>query len=168
MKYLQGARSRGAIWRRTRAVAVIGVPVLALAGVFGSMSATVAQSPAASSEPAASAPAGNVTLTLETYEDATTLDVFKAGLAACTDPLGITINVVDVQGSGAAIYPGKVRTELVSGSGPDIWRIWGGSLGGPFATQGFAQDLGPYFTQYGWNTLVPQGAIDGMTWNGTM
>src|SRR5262249_7212137 len=132
----------------------------------GSISATVAQSPAASSEPAAS-PGSNVTLTLETYEDATTLVVFKAGLAACTDPLGITINVVDVPGSGAAIYPGKVRTELVSGSGPDIWRIWGGSLGGPFATQGFAQDLGPLFTQYGWSTLVPQGAIDGMTWNGT-
>src|SRR5215831_8812527 len=98
MKYLQGTGSPGAIGRRTQAVALMGVPILALAGVFGSISATVAQSPAASSEPVASAPAGNVTLTLETYEDATTLDAFKAGLAACTDPLGITINVVDVPG----------------------------------------------------------------------
>jgi raffinose/stachyose/melibiose transport system substrate-binding protein len=167
MKHLQGASAPGAIGRRTRAVAVIGVPVLAFAGIFGSISATVAQSPAASSEPAASG-AGNVTITLETYEDAATLDVFKAALAACGDPLGITVNVVDVPGSGAAIYPGKVRTELVGGSGPDLWRIWGGSLGGPFATQGFAQDLSSYYTQYGWNTLVPQGAIDGMTWNGTV
>lgn len=167
MKHLQGADTPGAIRRRTRAVAAIGVPALAFAGIFGSISATAAQSPAASSEPAASA-AGNVTITLETYEDAATLDGFKAALAACGDPLGITVNVVDVPGSGAAIYPGKVRTELVGGAGPDLWRIWGGSLGGPFATQGFAQDLSSYYTQYGWNTLVPQGAIDGMTWNGTV
>jgi raffinose/stachyose/melibiose transport system substrate-binding protein len=110
----------------------------------------------------------NTTVTLETFEDAATLDQFKAALAACTDPLGITVNVVDVPGSGAAIYPGKVRTELVSGSGPDLWRIWGGSLGGPFATGGFALDLAPYYEQYGWAELVPQGAIDGMSWNDTV
>ena len=56
----------------------------------------------------------------------------------------------------------------MSGSGPDLWRIWGGSLGGPFATGGFAQDLAPYYAQYGWDKLVPQAAIDGMTWNDTV
>ena len=76
-------------------IAAIGIPALALAGTIGSPMATGAQSFA------------NVSLTLETFEDAATLDQFKAALATCTDPLGITVNVVDVPGSGAAIYPGK-------------------------------------------------------------
>jgi raffinose/stachyose/melibiose transport system substrate-binding protein len=147
--------ARDATRRWTRGVAAITIPVLALAGVFGSIGSAAAQY-------------DGVTLTLETYEDAATLDQFKTALAACSDPLGITVNVVDVPGSGAAIYPGKVRTELVSGSGPDLWRIWGGSLGGPFATGGFAQDLSAYVSQYGWDQLVPQAAIDGMSWNGTV
>jgi raffinose/stachyose/melibiose transport system substrate-binding protein len=143
----------------------------------GNASAPAASAPAASapeaSEPAASAPAASaatdfsgVELTLETYEDAATLADFEAALAACTDATGIKVNVVDVPGSGAAIYPGKVQTELVSGGGPDLWRIWGGSLGGPFATGGFALDLAPYYEQYGWDQLVPEGAKDLMSWDG--
>lgn len=172
MKDLQSAASHpaGAIRRRATTLALVAVSVVAFTGCSGSSGPTGTAGASAPSTSGASTPpasaTSDVTLTLETYEDAATLDAFKAALQACTDQTGIKVNVVDVPGSGAAIYPGKVRTELVSGSGPDLWRIWGGSLGGPFATGGFALDLAPYYEQYGWERLVPQGAIDGMTWDG--
>src|SRR5262245_50673929 len=171
MKYLQSAAYRpgGATWRRAPAVALVAVALVALAACSGSSSpsaSAAAASAAAASAPAGSAPASapaaskfDVTLKLNTYEDATNFPNFKAALDACTAATGVKVNVENLPGSGAAIYPGKVRTELVGGSGPDIWRIWGGSLGGPFATGGFALDISPYISKYGWDKLVPQAAI---------
>lgn len=174
MKDLQSVASHptGAIRRRATTFALVAVTAIALVGCSGSGTTTASPGASAPASSEASAPvasasaASDVTLTLETYEDAATLADFEAALAACTDETGIKVNVVDVPGSGAAIYPGKVQTELVSGGGPDLWRIWGGSLGGPFATGGFALDLAPYYEQYGWDQLVPKGAIDLMSWDG--
>jgi len=176
MKDLQsvGLLPTGAIRRRATTFALVAMTAIALVGCGTSGGASASAGASAPATSGASAPAesaaasgfGDVTLSLETYEDAATLADFEAALAACTDATGIKVKVVDVPGSGAAIYPGKVQTELVSGGGPDLWRIWGGSLGGPFATGGFALDLTPYYEQYGWDQLVPEGAIDLMSWDG--
>jgi raffinose/stachyose/melibiose transport system substrate-binding protein len=106
-------------------------------------------------------------LTLYTYDDAAPSKLLQQTITSdFTKKTGITVKVDDLPGSGAAIYPGKLRTALAGGKGPDVWRTWGGSIGGPFATQGFAQDLSKYYSQYGWDKLVPASTKAGMTWNG--
>jgi raffinose/stachyose/melibiose transport system substrate-binding protein len=106
------------------------------------------------------------TLTLFTYVDAPTTKALKAGLVDFTKQTKIKVVVDDLPGSGAAIYPGKLKTELAGGKGPDIWQIWGGSIGKPFADNGFAADLTQYFKQYGWGSKIPATTVDGMKWNG--
>jgi raffinose/stachyose/melibiose transport system substrate-binding protein len=105
-------------------------------------------------------------LTLYTYDDAPQAKVLESTLKDFTKKTGIAVKVNDLPGSGAAIYPGKLRTALAGGKGPDVWRIWGGAIGSPFATQGFALDLSKYYKQYDWNKLFPKSARAGMTWNG--
>lgn len=105
-------------------------------------------------------------LTLMTYYDTPTMAPLKKLLATFTKQTGIKVNVDDLPGSGAAIYPGKLKTELVGGKGPDVWQMWGGSIGGPFATNGFAADLSKYYSQYGWDKKIPASAVNGMKWNG--
>lgn len=107
------------------------------------------------------------TLTLLTYEDAGPTEVLTEQLKGFTEETGIKVDVQDLPGSGAAVYPGKLRTQLAGGKGPDVWRIWGGSLGGPLATGGFAEDLTPYYEEYGWADEVPESFVAGMTWDDT-
>ncbi len=106
------------------------------------------------------------TLTLYTYEDAGPAETLVEQLKEFTDETGIDVEVNNLPGTGAAIYPGKLRTALAGGKGPDVWRIWGGSLGGPFATDGLALDLAEYWDEYDWDELFPEAAKDGMTFDG--
>ncbi len=43
--------------------------------------------------------------------------------------------------------PDKLRTELLGGKGPDVWRIWGGQIGAPFVKAKQAMDLTPYYAE---------------------
>ncbi len=79
---------------------------------------------------------------------------------------GIHVTLETLPGSGAALYPDKLRTELLGGKAPDVWRVWGGSIGGPFAENGQAADLAPYYDKYHWADDIPANAIAGMTWDG--
>jgi raffinose/stachyose/melibiose transport system substrate-binding protein len=62
-------------------------------------------------------------LTLYTYDDAPQAKVLQSTLKDFTKKSGISVKVNDLPGSGAAIYPGKLRTALAGGKGPDVWRI---------------------------------------------
>lgn len=109
---------------------------------------------------------GGDALTLYSYEDAGPAEVLEEQLAAFTEETGIEVELSNFPGTGAAIYPGRLRTALAGGDGPDVWRIWGGSLGGPFATDGLALDLAEYWEEYDWDERFPQSARDGMTFDG--
>lgn len=104
-------------------------------------------------------------LTLYSYEDAPAAELLEEKLADFTEETGIEVALNNLPGSGAAVYPGKLRTALAGGQGPDVWRIWGGSLGEPLAT-GFAADLGEYWEQYDWDERFPEPAKDAMTFDG--
>lgn len=54
-------------------------------------------------------------------------------------------------GSGAAVYPDVLKTSMASGSPPDLFFMWGGSIAQPFIDAGQVMDLGPYYAQYGWD-----------------
>jgi ABC-type glycerol-3-phosphate transport system substrate-binding protein len=112
-----------------------------------------------------SAPASN-NLRLFTYEDDSTIDLLKSVVKEFDAANGTTTTVDSLPGSGAAVYPDKLRTELLGGSGPDVWRIWGGQIGAPFVKAQQAMDLSKYYQQYGWDSKISPAAIEGMTFDG--
>ncbi len=109
---------------------------------------------------------GSNKLRLFTYEDDSTIGLLKAQVATFDQQNGTTTTVDSLPGSGAAVYPDKLRTELLGGSGPDVWRIWGGQIGAPFAKAKQAADLAQYYAKYGWDNKINQNAIAGMTFDG--
>lgn len=105
-------------------------------------------------------------LRLFTYDDDATIGLLKAQVKKFDEQNGTTTTVDNLPGSGAAQFPDKLRTELLGGSGPDLWRIWGGQLGAPFAKAEQAADLAPYYQKYGWDAALNTAAIAGMTFDG--
>ncbi|SDU83682.1 carbohydrate ABC transporter substrate-binding protein, CUT1 family [Microlunatus sagamiharensis] len=137
----------------------------AAAAVAGTAACTGTGTAGGTAGGAASGPASN-NLRLFTYEDDTTIANLKAAVATFDSQNGTTTRVDSLPGSGAAVYPDKLRAELLGGSGPDIWRIWGGQIGAPFAKAKQAADLAPYYQKYGWDTKINTNAIAGMTFDG--
>lgn len=105
-------------------------------------------------------------LRLFTYEGDETIGLLKAQVKKFDEQNGTTTTIDSLPGSGAAVYPDKLRTELLGGKGPDIWRIWGGQIGSPFAKAKQALDLSPYYSKYGWDSKLNTQAIGGMTFEG--
>ncbi|MFI5891590.1 ABC transporter substrate-binding protein [Actinoplanes sp. NPDC051513] len=109
---------------------------------------------------------GSKELRLFTYEDNSTIDLLKAQIKKFDEQNGTTTTVDSLPGSGAAVYPDKLRTELLGGKGPDVWRIWGGQIGAPFVNAKQAMDLSKYYQKYGWDSKLNPAAIEGMTFDG--
>lgn len=140
----------------------LGLSAAAVAG-FGLSACTGAAPTTAPGGAGADAPK---TLRLFTYEDDSTIDLIKAQVKKFDEANGSTTTVDSLPGSGAAVYPDKLRTELLGGKGPDVWRIWGGQIGAPFAKAKQAMDLAPYYSKFGWDSKINTAAIDGMTFDG--
>ena len=139
-----------------------GAASIALAGCTGAGSAA----PTAASSAAASVDGKGKTLRYLTYADTTALPLVQSVAAKFDAQYGCTTTIEDLPGSGAAVYPDKLRTELLGGTGPDVWRIWGGSLGSPFAKAKQALDLAPYYAKYGWDSKINPASIAAFTFNG--
>ncbi|MCY1138013.1 extracellular solute-binding protein [Actinoplanes sp. Pm04-4] len=118
------------------------------------------------SAPAGGSGNGSKELRLFTYEDNSTIDLVKAQVKQFDAQNGTTTTVDSLPGSGAAVYPDKLRTELLGGKGPDVWRIWGGQIGAPFVKAKQAMDLSSYYTKFGWDAKLNQAAVQGMTFDG--
>ena len=139
----------------------LGLSAAAVAGA--GLSACTGAAPGGQAPP--SAPTTNE-LRLFTYEGDETIDLFKAAVAEFDAQAGTKSTVNSLPGSGAAQYPDKLRTELLGGAGPDVWRIWGGQIGAPFAKAKQAADLSAYYTKFGWDSSINTAAIEGMTFDG--
>jgi raffinose/stachyose/melibiose transport system substrate-binding protein len=140
----------------------LGISVAAVAGA--GLSACTGAAPAGGGG-SAPAPTTNE-LRVFTYEGEETIDLFKAEIAKFDAQAGTKTTVNSLPGSGAAVYPDKLKTELLGGSGPDVWRIWGGQIGAPFVTAKQALDLAPYYQKFGWDSRINTAAIEGMTFDG--
>lgn len=105
-------------------------------------------------------------LRLFTYEGDETIGLLKEQVKKWDGTADMTTTVDSLPGSGAAQYPDKLRTELLGGKGPDLWRIWGGQIGSPFATAKQAADLAAYYDQFAWGDRINENAIAGMTFDG--
>jgi raffinose/stachyose/melibiose transport system substrate-binding protein len=105
-------------------------------------------------------------LRMLTYDDATESALLRTQLDEFSRQTGIAVRLDTLPGSGAAVYPDKLRTELLGGGGPDVFKIWGGEIGGPFTRAGQVAPLDAYVERYGWRRTVDPNAIAGQTYDG--
>ena len=141
----------------------LGLSAAALAGA--GLTACTGAAPSGSTGGGGSAPTSNE-LRLFTNEGDETISLLKEQVKNFDAQAGTTTAIDSLPGSGAAVYPDKLRTELLGGSGPDVWRIWGGQIGAPYAKAKQALDLAPYYAKFGWDGKINTAAIEGMTFDG--
>ena len=80
----------------------------------------------------------------------------------------IDIVMESTAGSGAAVYPDVLKTSMASGSPPDLFFMWGGSIAQPFIDAEQTLDLTAYYEQYGWNEKFAPWVIDRITSDGKL
>lgn len=75
---------------------------------------------------------------------------------------------IDVESRGVDEHKTAMRIAVNSGTGPDIYYMWGGlGLGGEFVKAGASLPLGQYYKQYKWDDrFVPAALIDSRRYNG--
>jgi len=78
----------------------------------------------------------------------------------------ISFNISAIAGSGFPLYEAKIQSLIASGQAPDFFQNWIGSLSKPYITSGAVQPLDAWFTQYGWNKILLQDAIDYVSYKG--
>lgn len=105
-------------------------------------------------------------LTLLTYDDIDAANLLREQLTAFEDKTGVSTTLDTVPGSGAAQFPDKLRTRILGGNAPDIWRIWGGQIAQPFVDAELTIDLEEYYDSYDWDAVLSGSGVEGMTFHG--
>src|SRR5215831_11390957 len=134
-------------------------------GLFGSSALAVALA-ACSSGGSGSGGSGTSPLAMANYDTTQQAPLTKKVLAAFQKQTGISVSLDSLPGSGAAIYPGKIRTEMLGGKAPDVFRCWGGSIAQPFITAKEVLSLDSAYAKYGWDSKLAKGNINDFTFNG--
>ena len=107
-------------------------------------------------------------MSLLTYDDVSQATLLQEQLDAYAARGGQAFDLETVPGSGAAQFPDKLRTRILGGNAPDVWRIWGGMVGGPFVDAGLVLPLEGLYEKHGWHEVFSQPGIDGMTFGGVL
>jgi raffinose/stachyose/melibiose transport system substrate-binding protein len=136
-------------------------------GVLGTSALGVALAACGGGSGSGSGAGGSSGLALANYDTTQQAVLTKKALAAFQKASGISVSVDSLPGSGAAIYPGKLRTEMLGGKAPDVFRCWGGSIAAPFVTAKQVISLDSAYRRYGWGSKLATGNVKDMTFNGT-
>ena len=72
----------------------------------------------------------------------------------------ITLKFSTLAGSGATLYPSKIQSLISSGTPPDLFEDWVGSLAAPFIAEGAVRPLTAWYAKYGWHKLLNPLAVD--------
>jgi raffinose/stachyose/melibiose transport system substrate-binding protein len=135
-------------------------------GIFGGSAAAAALAACSSGGGSGSGGSGTAPLAMANYDTTQQVVLTKKVLAAFQQQTGISVSLDSLPGSGAAIYPGKIRTEMLGGKAPDIFRCWGGSIAQPFVTAHQVDSLDSAYAKYGWDSKLAKGNISDFTFNG--
>jgi raffinose/stachyose/melibiose transport system substrate-binding protein len=95
-----------------------------------------------------------VSLRMLTYDTIKQAKPWRAALAQYHASGGTQVRLDTLPGSGAALFPGKLRTEILGGHSPDIFRIWGGELAAPFIRAGQVENLDTVYANNGWDAVL--------------
>jgi raffinose/stachyose/melibiose transport system substrate-binding protein len=136
-------------------------------GLFGASAAAATLAACGGGSGAGSGGGGSANLAFADYETPQAAVLTKKVFAAFQKKTGISVSLDSLPGSGAAIYPGKIRTEMLGGKAPDIFRCWGGSIAQPFVTSGQVISLDSVYSKYGWDGKLAAPNVKDMTFNGT-
>src|SRR5215467_9703739 len=115
-------------------------------GLFGAAAVGVGLAACGSS---GASSAGSKHLNMFDYDTTDAAKLTNKVLAAFTKADGISVKLDTLPGSGAAIYPGKLRTEILGGSAPDVFRCWGGTIAKLFVESHRVIDHVQAYTNYG-------------------
>ena len=77
----------------------------------------------------------------------------------------VTLDINELPGSGATLYPSKIQSLISSGAPPDLFEDWVGSLAAPFIQEGAVQPLTAWYDKYGWSKILNPVAVDYCTVN---
>jgi len=143
----------------------IGVTRRGALGLLGA-SALGAAVVACSGGGSSSGSGGPTTLELADYDTTQQAAVTQKVLTAFKAQTKIGVTVDSLPGSGAAIYPGKLRTELLGGKAPDVFRCWGGSIVEPFVASKQVISLDSTYAKYGWENKLAKPNINDFTFSG--
>ncbi|MCS6848241.1 MAG: extracellular solute-binding protein [Anaerolineae bacterium] len=140
-----------------------------LTACVGVPAAPPAQAPAQqpAEQPAAPATSEKIKLRIASIWDAQAMENVQPVLDEYMklNP-NIEIVVENTAGSGAAIYPDILKTNIASGNPPDAFFMWGGEIAGPFIEAGQVADLTAYYAKYGWDKKYSPWTLDRITRNG--
>ncbi len=78
----------------------------------------------------------------------------------------VHFKISTIAGSGATIYPSKIQSLISSGSPPDLFLDWIGTLASPFVDEGAVQPLTAWYKRYGWDKVLVGDAVHYVTFKG--
>jgi raffinose/stachyose/melibiose transport system substrate-binding protein len=120
-------------------------------------------------EQAAAADDAQITLRWANIMDATAQEQWEPIIEAFeAEHPNIDIVIESTAGSGAAIYPDVLKTSMASGSPPDLFFMWGGSIAQPFIDADQVLDLSAYYEQYGWEEHFAPWVIERISSDGKL
>jgi raffinose/stachyose/melibiose transport system substrate-binding protein len=109
---------------------------------------------------------GTGTLAMANYDTPQQAAITRKVLAAFQSQTKIATTLSTVPGSGAAIYPGQLRTEILGGKAPDVFRCWGGSIVEPFVSSHQVISLDAVYAKYGWGSVLSTPNVQDFTFSG--
>ena len=104
-------------------------------------------------------------LELFTYDNTDQAKGIQQVLSSFKSSGGVSVTLDTLPGSGAAVYPGKLRTQILAGKAPDVFRMWGGSIAKPFVDTRQVVDLAPYYSKYGWDAKLTAPNVADLSYN---
>lgn len=142
-------------------VVLVSLLVSACVATPPQAAAPAGEQPAAGASEQSAASDEQITLRWANIIDATGQEQWQAVVDAFQAQYpNIRVVSESTAGSGAAVYPDVLKTSMASGSPPDLFFMWGGSIAQPFIDAGQVMELGPYYEQYGWDSKFAPWVVE--------
>ena len=106
------------------------------------------------------------TLAMSDYDTPQQAVLTKKVLSAFQAKAKIATTLSTEPGSGASIYPGQLRTQILGGKAPDVFRCWGGTIVQPFIASHQVISLDSAYAKYGWDAILSTPNVKDFTFNG--
>lgn len=78
----------------------------------------------------------------------------------------VNFKISSIPGSGATVYPGKIQSLITSGSPPDVFFDWIGTLFTPFIDEGAVHPITSWYKKYGWDKVIVPAGVKYVTYKG--
>lgn len=165
-------RNRTTLWKLLTIAVLASMLISACVATPPQAAAPAGEQPAADAGTTEEQPAAGgeqITLRWANIIDATGQEQWQAVIDAFEAQYpNIKVASESTAGSGAAVYPDVLKTSMASGSPPDLFFMWGGSIAQPFIDAGQVMDLSAYYAQYGWDDKFAPWVVERIKSDGTL